>query len=224
MEIDFGGERLRLLPQRAVFLAAHGSVLVADVHIGKAASFRRQGVAVPEATTDDTLSRLAQLLALSACRRLVVLGDLVHGAAAQASATRAAVERWRDAHPALEIVLVRGNHEAGAGDALRAWRLVEVEEPWPLGALQLWHHPPRPCPDDGPAALAGHVHPAASLGGRAGDHLRLPCFHFRGRLGLLPAFGAFTGMHTVRREPADRVFVVGDGVVRRLPPTLAPCP
>jgi uncharacterized protein len=37
------------------------------------------------------------------------------------------------------------------------------------------------------------------------------------RIGVLPAFGAFTGMHPIRREPADRVFVVADNAVHLLP-------
>jgi hypothetical protein len=40
--------------------------------------------------------------------------------------------------------------------------------------------------------------------------LRLPCFHFGAHCGVLPAFGDFTGMHVVRPEAGDRVFVVAE--------------
>jgi metallophosphoesterase superfamily enzyme len=53
----------------------------------------------------------------------------------------------------------------------------------------------------GAYVLAGHLHPGVVLGGRAHDRLRLPCFHFGPRSGVLPAFGEFTGMHVV---PAAR--------------------
>jgi metallophosphoesterase superfamily enzyme len=69
----------------------------------------------------------------------------------------------------------------------------------------------------GAYVLAGHVHPAAVLGGRAQQRLRLPCFHFGPQVGVLPAFGAFTGMHVLPRGPGDRVFVVADDTVRALP-------
>gem|GEM_PF-4957861 len=46
--------------------------------------------------------------------------------------------------------------------------------------------------------MAGHLHPCVNLGGRAFDSLRLPCFHFKPHVGMLPAFGSFTGMHPIR--------------------------
>ena len=65
--------------------------------------------------------------------------------------------------------------------------------------------------------LAGHLHPCVSIGGRAHDRLRLACFHFGPRVGVLPAFGAFTGMHAIERARGDRVYVVGEGTVAALP-------
>ena len=82
----------------------------------------------------------------------------------------------------------------------------------PLG-LALSHHP-EPLP--GAYVLAGHIHPAVRLGGRAHDSLRLPCFHFGPAVGVLPAFGEFTGMHVLSRGPQDRVFVVAGEAVREL--------
>ena len=56
-----------------------------------------------------------------------------------------------------------------------------------------------------------------SVGGGL-DRVRLPCFRFDERVGVLPAFGAFTGMHGVRREPGRRLFaVLADERVVELP-------
>ena len=55
----------------------------------------------------------------------------------------------------------------------------------------------------GAYVLAGHLHPCVVLGGRAHQRLRLPCFHFGAQVGVLPAFGAFTGMHALRPVPAS---------------------
>ena len=80
MDIEVGGALLRLLPQRAALLPDHGTLLVADAHIGKAVSFRRLGVPVPHGTTAENLARLDDLLAATAARRIVFLGDLLHSA------------------------------------------------------------------------------------------------------------------------------------------------
>ncbi len=214
LEITAGGERLCLLPQRALFLPEHGALLVADAHIGKAVSFRRLGVPVPAGTTQGTLQRLSQVLELTQARQLIFLGDLLHSAGARAADTVAAVARWRALRPDLQLTLVRGNHDRHAGDPPADWGVRCVDEPLRLGGLALCHHPgPRP----GAYVLAGHVHPSAVVGGRAHQRLRLPCFHFGPQVGVLPAFGEFTGTHALPRGPQDRVFVTTGESVRELP-------
>ncbi|MBL8301325.1 MAG: hypothetical protein JNM26_00975, partial [Ideonella sp.] len=44
------------------------------------------------------------------------------------------------------------------------------------------------------------------------------CFHFREGVGVLPAFGDFTGMHAVQRVPGDQVHAVTADLVRPLGP------
>ena len=61
------------------------------------------------------------------------------------------------------------------------------------------------------------MHPCIHVG-RGIDRLRLPCFHLGTAVGVLPAFGAFTGMHAIVRGADDRVFVVADNAVHALPP------
>lgn len=213
LEVEVGGSRVQLLAERAAFLPDHGMLLVADAHIGKAVSFRRWGVPVPEATTGDTLDRLGALVAATGATEVVFLGDLLHSARGRASATLASFKHWRDAHAALALTLVRGNHDDRAGDPPADWGVACVDEPLHVGGLALAHHPR---PVAGAYVLAGHLHPCAWVGGGAHDRLRLPCFHFGDRVGVLPAFGAFTGMHPVRTAPGDRVFVSTGDELRAL--------
>lgn len=213
-ELRLAGERLVLLPQRCAWLPDHDCLLVADAHLGKAVSFRRLGVPVPEATTQGTLDRLSAARAACGARRIVFLGDLLHSARAHAPQTLATVERWRAAHPGLAWVLVRGNHDRHAGDPPPAWGVQAVDEPLRLGGLALKHHPE---PEPGAYVLAGHLHPGVVLGGRAHDRLRLPCFHFGPAVGVLPAFGEFTGLHVMPRADGDRVYVVHGDTVRAVP-------
>jgi DNA ligase-associated metallophosphoesterase len=209
-----GGQPLTLLPARAAFVEASRTLLVADAHIGKAASFRARGVPVPRGTTSETLAGLSALVGQTGARGIVFLGDFLHSASAHAAATIAAVTAWREAHPALELVLVRGNHDDRAGDPPGRLGIRVVDEPFLQDGFALCHHPR---PRAGAYVLAGHLHPCVGVGGRARDHLRLPCFWFGPEVGVLPAFGAFTGMHAIRPAPGDRVFAVAGDVVAALP-------
>jgi uncharacterized protein len=212
-EIELGGVTLRLLPERAALLTGHATLLVADAHIGKAVSFRRLGVPVPQGTTNETLARLSTLIERTGARRVVFLGDLLHSARYRAPALLSAVQLWRQQHAAVELTLVRGNHDRHAGDPPADWGIEPLAGPLRLDGLALAHHPE---PLAGAYVLGGHIHPAVRLGG-AIDSLRLPCFHFGAAVGVLPAFGAFTGMHVLRPASGDRVFVVAGDSVRPLP-------
>lgn len=213
LQIDVAGAALCLLAQRAAYLPDERTLLVADAHIGKAHAWRRLGVPVPSGTTAENLAGLSALIERTQARRIVFLGDLLHSARSRAAAIGAAVQAWREQHADVELTLVRGNHDRHAGDPPAAWRVHCVDEALRLGPFALSHHP---TPVPGAYVLCGHVHPAAVLGGPAHQRLRLPCFHFGPALGVLPAFGAFTGMHVLPRAQGERVFVVVDDEVRAL--------
>lgn len=211
LTIAVAGEPLTLLPEKAAYLAERQLLLIADTHLGKALSFRRLGVPVPQGSTADNLAMLSALIERLEVRQIVFLGDLLHSAHAQSAATQAAVAQWRETHRDLALTLVRGNHDDRAGDPPAAFGIEVVDEPLRLGPWALCHHPQ--ARSDG-YVLAGHLHPCVTVHGRARERLRLPCFWFGDKVGVLPAFGAFTGMHPIKAEPHDRVYALtGDGVI-----------
>lgn len=213
LRVEIGGATLVLLSERAVYLPEHNTLLVADVHVGKAASFRGLGVPVPAGTTAGTLQRLSAALRGTHAARLIVLGDFVHSVRSFAPATMQALARWRTDHAALPITLLRGNHDDRAGDPPSELRIGVVDGPLRCGPLLLVHEP---APLPGGYVLAGHVHPCVTVGARGFDRLRLPCFHFGERVGVLPAFGEFTGSHALPRAEGDRVFAIAEGRVHEV--------
>jgi DNA ligase-associated metallophosphoesterase len=214
LTITVGDQPLTLLPQKAAFLPQSGTLLVADAHIGKGVSFRQLGVPVPRGTTTETLDGLTALVQQVGATRIVFLGDFLHSARSHAASTLGAVARWRKANASLELTLVRGNHDDRAGDPPGSLGFQVVDEPLRVDGLVLCHHPQ---PRAEGFVVAGHIHPCVRLGGRANDSLRLPCFWFSDGVGVLPAFGAFTGMHAVQPAPGDRVFVATGDAVTELP-------
>lgn len=214
LKVEVGGESLALLPEKAAWWPARQTLLIADAHLGKAVSFRSLGVAVPRGTTTETLTRLAGLVERWGARRVIFLGDFLHSARSHAAATLQALGRWREAHAEVALTLVRGNHDERAGDPPAALGFEVVDEPLRLGGLALCHHPR---PQAGAYVLAGHLHPCTTLAGRPHDRLRLPCFHLGDEVGVLPAFGSFTGAHPISRRAGDRVVVIADDRVVELP-------
>lgn len=212
-EAGLAGQRVRLLPERALFWPAAATLFIADTHWGKTAAFRAGGIAVPGGTTAADLQRLSAVLERTGAWRLVILGDLFHARKGRTPETVGAVGAWRAEHPELEVLLVRGNHDLGAGDPPSEWRFRTVDPPYIERPWVLCHHP-KGYPDG--YSLAGHLHPAVRLEGAGGERVKLPCFWFGPRVGVLPAFGSFTGTEVVRPRPADRVWVLADGEVVRV--------
>lgn len=211
MNVEIQGESLTLLPERALLWQRTGTLIVADAHLGKAASFRAAGIPLPGGTTTETLSRLTAAIEKTHAKRLLLLGDFFHAKSGRASRTLEAIASWRDRHKDLEIVLIRGNHDRGAGDPPAEWGFACCDEPCIESLFAFRHHPAE---EPSKYVLAGHIHPAVTLAGLARQREKLPCFLFGDRVGLLPAFGDFTGGATVRPRRGDRVFVVaGEEVV-----------
>ena len=78
LEIDLEGERLLLLPERAIWWESVKTLIVSDLHWGKSAHFRKHGIAIPADTQDKDELRLAGLLRTYNAERLIIAGDMFH--------------------------------------------------------------------------------------------------------------------------------------------------
>ena len=214
----WAGETVHLLPSHAMAWPAGGVLFVADLHLGKAATYRALGQPVPAGSTLDNLQRLSGLITRHTPRQMVFLGDFLHGAAGRTPALLSALAAWRAQHATLVMTLVRGNHDRRAGDPPPEIGIDIVDEPWLLGPFACCHHPQTHATH---FVLAGHEHPVLHLHGPARDRLRLPCFTSTTRQAVLPAFGSFTGGHPVSPGPGCEVHVAGGDRVWLVP---APAP
>ena len=196
-----------LLPERAAYWPSRNALLVADFHLGKAASFRNAGIPMPSGTTTDNVARLDRAIAKTDAGEVIFLGDFLHSAQGRAPATLARFGEWRAAREGVALTLVRGNHDAKAGDPPPEWGMRCVDPGEGAAPFVFNHHPG---PSRAGYALAGHIHPAVRLSAAGEKSLRLPCFWFGARYGVLPAFGAFTGNADVLPRRGDQVFVIAE--------------
>jgi hypothetical protein len=211
--LHFGDEALWLYGGRALHWPAADALLIADLHLGKAEAFRRAGLPVPRGGTAADLARLGALLAATGASRLIILGDVLHGALHAAAGWREDWAAFRAAHAAIHVEAVAGNHDG----ALRppALGLVLRGEGERERGLSLCHEPDRA--PAGTPSLCGHLHPAARVPGLG----RLPAFWWRAGENqlVLPAFSAFTGRVAPRPAPGDRFYACAGHAV--LPPLSA---
>lgn len=207
---------LQLLGDRGVFCPAQRSLFVADLHLGKDATFQSYGIAVPLGGTQATLERLARMIRAKQPRQVIILGDLFHARSSLTEQVRTWFADWLEGFSAVDFLLVRGNHDAHLGPLPMSWRLEVVDPPWPNHDRVLVHVP-RPAAADERLVLAGHLHPAVRLSDELEISGKFPCFHFAAGCLTLPAIGEFTGTALVRRQVDDRVWAVIEDQVVPIP-------
>lgn len=217
VDIDVAGERLVLLPEMAVWWPRRETVLIADTHFGKAATFRAHGIPVGDESLDHDLNRLSRVVSETGCERLVILGDLLHARQGRSPVTLNRVTEWRRRHRELSIELIKGNHDRAAGPPVEEWDFGLLPDGFEDGEFVYRHHPK---PAAAGFVLAGHLHPKVILPMGAGAMIKLPCFWVREGLMVLPAFGSFIDSAPVQPVIGDAVYAVGDGGVHHVTPLL----
>ena len=204
LPVQLGGEPMCLLGPRALWWPARQALLIADLHLGKADVFRRAGIALPSGGTEDDLQRLQALVQQQACRELWILGDILHGPAHRAAWHRQWLG-WREQHAALEVHVVRGNHDRHLPHAALQ---VQIHDDLRLGPFLLCHEPRQ---DAQAHVIAGHVHPQVAL---PALRRRFPAFWLRQAQTVLPAFSAFTaGVVPARQRGEQWIACVEDQLV-----------
>lgn len=211
LKIEVCGQEIWLLPERAMFWPGASTLLIADPHWGKAASFRALGLPVPSGTTSEGIARIDSIMERTVPSRIAFLGDFLHARAGRSAEMFDALAAWRQRRSGVELLLVRGNHDRHAGDPPPGLGIQCVDAPYRISPFILAH---RPASSAEGHLIAGHVHPGVRLYGAGGLRERLPCFVVTRDITILPAFGDFTGLADIAPDADARVFaVVPDGVV-----------
>jgi metallophosphoesterase superfamily enzyme len=85
----------------------------------------------------------------------------------------------------------------------------EIHDNLQIEDIRFTHEPP-PVTTSDTYTICGHIHPAVRMHGQAQQQLRLPCFWMGPEIGVLPAFGEFTGNHTILPKKGDQIFVIAE--------------
>jgi len=211
---DYKGLNLTLLPEKAVWIDSMGVLLIADLHFGKAAHFRKSGIPISEKVHDQDYQILTSLVSKYSPKQVYFLGDLFHSSWN---------EEWEKLlsflglFPTTSFHLVVGNHDILPSEKYQDSRLKVHAHPITLGALLLSHEPNSP--PTGFLTICGHIHPGILLKGKAKQRIRIPCFHYSENVLVLPSFGNFTGLALIKGQKNDWIWGIAED---RLIPILSP--
>lgn len=207
--IDVAGERLMLLPDKASYLIDHNILIISDVHLGKITHFRKHGIGVPQSALQDNFKRLALLIDSIEPLKVIFLGDLFHSSIN--SEWILLQEFIVDRLDSTSFELILGNHDI-LNPKIYSQTNIATSKSISIGRLLLTHEPLDDVPE-GQYNIYGHIHPAVNLTGAGKQKLRLACYYFSQNYAIMPAFGTFTGMHSLKPKKSDTIFVIADDQV-----------
>lgn len=201
-------QTLCLLPEKAIFWEEKKLLIIADLHLGKAGHFRKSGIPVSDLVHSKDILTLEKLIQTHKPMEVVLLGDLFHSDHNQGWEI---FKRWLKSKSPLNFKLVLGNHDVLDFSNYRISNL-EVMEELNLEPFNFTHIPE----DHELYNIAGHIHPAVKLRGKAKQSVRIPCYYFGKQNGIIPAFGNFTGTARINIGKSDDVFGVAENKVVKI--------
>lgn len=210
--LELRGEQLQLLAEKAIWWEKEGVLILSDLHLGKSAHFRKNGIAIPKQANTHIVWALSELILKFKPKELLLLGDLFHS---DMNEEWAEFVDFRMNFPEVVFRLVLGNHDLMSLKDLKEAEILHTEE-YRKGPFVFLHEAPAKVSKYSEYILSGHVHPAVRLKGVGKQSMRLPCFYFTANSGILPSFGYFTGSHTLKVKKDDLVYVTNGEEIFKL--------
>ncbi|MET3036664.1 ligase-associated DNA damage response endonuclease PdeM [Chryseobacterium sp. NRRL B-14859] len=205
-EISIQNEVFILTNQRAVFWDKEKALILSDLHIGKTAHFRKNGIALANHIMKSDLERLSVLIEYFQPQKFIVVGDLLH------AGDNSDVDEfcmWRKQYPDLQLYLIEGNHDRLSDSLEDKLCLNHKTTSLHLHGIHFIHHFDRL---QSGFQITGHIHPGIILHS-AVKSIRLPCFVLSNDQLLLPAFSEFTGLDTKNIPQKGKYFVFTDSEI-----------
>lgn len=200
------GERMILSALRAIYRPTTGDLIIADLHLGKTAHFRKHGIPVPATLQESDLARLASLIAQFQPGRLIIAGDMFHQSM---NSDIDLFAQWRQAFNALPVLLILGNHDRLKKEYYQQLDIDVVNDEYISEGVSIVHE--HKC-DGEHFCISGHIHPGVVIGGRAKQAVRMPCYAIGRHNMVLPAFSEFTGICTRRPDfEVIKYIAIGNG-------------
>lgn len=199
-------QHIRLLPKRAAFWQEQSTLIVSDLHLGKATAFRKSGIAIPEGAMESDLYSLKQLIQDTQAKRCIVVGDLIHSSLGITESVKALFRDWLESL-SCEIDLVVGNHDRSLVKSLpKEWNLSMHIQKLLIPPFCFCHIPTL---KEGYFVWSGHIHPEIVL--KSGvDRVKLRCFQVFEEQAILPAFSSFVGGSYVKKNEINRIFAIAN--------------
>ena len=204
--ITIQNEVFTLTNQRALFWKKEKALILSDLHIGKTAHFRKNGIALANQIMKNDLERLSIMIEYFQPKKFIVVGDLLH------AGDNSDVDEfctWRNQYKDLEFYLIEGNHDRISKKLESKLCLNFKSKSLEIGDFIFVHDYEKGLSK---FQITGHIHPGFVINSVV-KKIKLPCFVVSENQLLLPAFSEFTGLDTKNIPKNGRFYVFTDAEI-----------
>ncbi|MGC6430852.1 MAG: ligase-associated DNA damage response endonuclease PdeM [Jejuia sp.] len=184
-------ETLTLSNQRAIFWQSKQALILSDLHIGKTAHFRKNGIPITSELMHNDLKRLKSVIDHFKPEHIIVVGDLFH---AEYNPDVKLFQDWIQEFRNMSWTLVKGNHDKRNFQFFENTGIAVVEEILNVAPFKFQHDVK--LKEEGEFYISGHTHPGVFIKGRGRQRIKLPCYQITENQIVLPAFSLFTGLNS----------------------------
>lgn len=205
-EITIQNEIFTLTNQRALYWEKEKALIFSDLHIGKTAHFRKNGIALANHIMKNDLERLSVLIEYFQPKKFIIVGDLLH------AGNNSDVDEfcnWQKQYPQIKFILVEGNHDKISKTLEKKLCLDSRSASLEIDDIAFVHDFDRSNPK---FQITGHIHPGFVINSPV-KRIKLPCFAVTSKQLLLPAFSEFTGLDTKNIPKKGIYFVFTDSEI-----------
>lgn len=199
-------EIFTLTNQRALFWGKEKALIFSDLHVGKTAHFRKNGIALANQIMKNDLERLSILIEYFQPEKFIIVGDLLH--AGDNSDVDQFCE-WKNQYPKIKFCLVKGNHDRISKTLEKKLCLDFKNSSLEINDILFVHDFDK---SNSKFQITGHIHPGFVINSMI-KKIKLPCFVITENQLLLPAFSEFTGLDTKNLPKKGRFYVFTDAEI-----------
>lgn len=198
---------------RSIYWEEEKTLIVSDLHLGKAGHFRKSGIAIPQTIFKEDMQRLVAQIQYFRPASLLIVGDLFHSTE---NKEHDFFLKWRNDFLSLPIHLVRGNHDILKKEWYKVAGITVHDNAFSVSRFLFTHDISHCSSEETSYCFSGHIHPGIRISGMGRQTLQVPCFYFGKKHAVLPAFGKFTGTYPIDPRPGDAVFALADNAVIKI--------
>lgn len=189
-----------LTNQRALFWKESSALVLSDLHLGKTAHFRKNGIALPTDIIQQDLKRLSSLIDHFKAEKIIIVGDFLH---AEKNSEFEIFTEWKTQFPTLSIILVKGNHDRISEKDLMELGVSEIHTIYEENEFIFSHQNLK---SETQFMISGHLHLGVLLQSST-KRLKFPCYVVTEQQLILPAFSTFTGLDTQDYFPDAKKYI-----------------